>query len=99
VKAIIQAGGEEDLEETFNYYQSLRSGLGHEFIDEFRHAVERMLEHPNAWQPLDETYRRCRLHRFPYGVVYRYDAATEDIVIVAVMHLSRQPGWWRNRDR
>jgi len=62
-------------------------------------AIERMLEHPNAWQPLDETYRRCRLHRFPYGVVYRYDAATEDIVIVAVMHLSPKPGWWRNRDR
>jgi hypothetical protein len=36
VKAIIQAGGEEDLEETFNYYESLRAGLGHEFIHEFR---------------------------------------------------------------
>jgi toxin ParE1/3/4 len=99
VKAIIQAGGEEDLEETFNYYESLRAGLGHDFIHEFRRAVERMLEHPNAWQPLDETYRRCRLHRFPYGVVYRYEATTDEIVIIAVMHLSRQPGWWRNRDR
>lgn len=99
MKAIILEDGENDLEEGYAHYEALRLGLGGEFVEEFRRAVERMLQHPGAWQALDETYRRCRLHRFPYGVVYRHDATAGEIVIVAVMHLSRAPGWWRGRDR
>ena len=67
-------------------------------IEEFRRGVERILVHPNAWQPLDATYRRYRLHRFPYGIVYRIDAAANRVVIVAVMHLSQKPDDWRNRE-
>jgi plasmid stabilization system protein ParE len=88
-----------DLERAFDHYQQRRDGLGIELVDEFRRAVDLVLAHPRAWQPLDETYRRCRLHRFPYGVVYRIVEATDEIVIVAVMHLSEQPGAWRIRDR
>ena len=57
-----------------------------------------MVKHPHAWQPLDDTYRRCRLHTFPYGIVYRVDEAAAQIVIVAVMHLSERPNAWRGRD-
>lgn len=67
--------------------------------EEFRRALELMIKHPQAWQPLDETYRRCRLHRFPYGIVYRLDPVAHQIVIVALMHLSERPGAWRTRDR
>ena len=61
-------------------------------MEEFRRALDRMIKHPHAWQPLDETYRRCRLHRFPYGIVYRIDAAADEILIVAIMHLNDRPG-------
>jgi toxin ParE2 len=88
-----------DLERAFDHYQQQRVGLGIELIEEFRRSVDLMLAHPRAWQPLDETYRRCRLHRFPYGVVYRIDSAGDKIVIVAVMHLSERPGAWRTRER
>jgi plasmid stabilization system protein ParE len=99
VKATILNGGEDDLEQAFDYYESLRARLGTEFLDEFRRALERVISFPNAWQLLDPVYRRCRLHRFPYGIVYRVDSAAGEIVVVAVMHLSRAPGSWRNRDR
>jgi hypothetical protein len=62
LKAIILDEGEADLEAGFDYYESLRTGLGGEFVEEFRRAVTRILQFPGAWQPLDETYRRCRLH-------------------------------------
>ena len=35
--------------------------------------------------------RRCLLHRFPYGVIYR--TRSESIQIVAVMHLHRKPNY------
>jgi len=64
------AEAEQDLEQAFEYYQAIRKGLGLDLLDEFRRAVDRILAYPNAWQPLDSTYRRCGLYRFPYGIVY-----------------------------
>lgn len=95
--ASILKDAEDDLERAFDYYEQQRSGLGGEFVGEFRRAVERILEHPNAWQPLDDTYRRCRFHRFPCGIIYRIDSDTPHIIIVAIMHLSQKPNWWRGR--
>jgi plasmid stabilization system protein ParE len=86
---------EDDLEKAFDYYQSQRAGLGHEVLSEFRAGVNRVLEYPRAWKALDKTYRRYRLHRFPYGIIYRVEDNTGDIMIVAFMHLSRRPGAWR----
>ena len=99
MKAIILDEAEVDLERAFDHYQRERPNLGLEFLDEFRRALDLMIRHPRAWQPLDDVYRRCRLHRFPFGVVYRVDEAAVQIVIVAVMHLSDRPEAWRARDR
>jgi len=90
---------EDDLENAFKYYESHRSGLGGDLVEEFRQGLRRILEFPRAWQRLDRTYRRYRLHRFPYGIVYRIDAKDSRIMIVAFMHLSRKPGFWRSRTR
>jgi toxin ParE1/3/4 len=96
--AIILADAEDDLEHAFDYYFAIRRELALNFLDQYRHGVNRALEHPGAWQSLDDTYRRYRLHRFPYGIVYRIDQPSYRIVIVAVMHLSQSPAWWRSRE-
>ena len=52
-------------------------------------------KYPQAWHPLTPEIRRCRLKRFPYSVVYTLDAT--DILVLAVAHQHRKPGYWRNR--
>ncbi|HAK44654.1 MAG TPA: hypothetical protein DCO79_01865 [Spirochaeta sp.] len=32
---------------------------------------------------------------FPYGIIYSY--STEEIIIIAVMHLHRKPDYWKSR--
>ena len=58
-------------------------------------ARQRIIDFPNAWHPLGDGVRRCRLDRFPYGLIYLVDG--DDIAIVAVAHLSRNPDYWRDR--
>ncbi len=96
--ATIVEEAEADLELAFDFYQGRKYGLGKEFVEEFRRGLDSVLKNPTAWQKLDEVYRRYRLHRFPYGIVYRFTAANEQILIVAVMHLSQKPGFWHGRD-
>jgi plasmid stabilization system protein ParE len=86
---------EQELREAFDWYEAQRQGLGDEFVEEFRRAVARIIAFPRAWQRLSKRTRRCRLNRFPYGVVYQL--RREAILIVAVIHLHRRPGYWRGR--
>lgn len=39
--------------------------------------------------------RRCRLSRFPYGLIYAIENA--DTLVLAVAHLHREPDYWRDR--
>jgi plasmid stabilization system protein ParE len=61
-------------------------------IDAAESAIDRL---PEAWPPFDHGTRRYLLRRFPFSVVYRIEPTR--IVIVAVAHARRQPGYWRSR--
>jgi toxin ParE2 len=58
-------------------------------------AADRIARFPEAWQPLGEGLRRCRLSRFPYALIYAVN--NSDILVVAVAHLHRRPDYWRDR--
>jgi plasmid stabilization system protein ParE len=84
-----------ELEEAVDYYDALRSGLGDELAAEVQRAISRILQHPLACPRIAKRSRRCRVARFPYGVIYQI--RPDHIVIVAVMHLRRDPSYWRDR--
>jgi plasmid stabilization system protein ParE len=82
-----------EVREAARYYEQKVPGLGFEFIAEVRAAIRRILAHPEAWCALDDTFRRCRTSRFPYGLIYTTEAG--QVLIVSVMHLHRHPETWR----
>ncbi len=43
----------------------------------------------------ESKFRRCRLARFPYGLIYGVDGET--LVVVAVAHLHGRPRYWIDR--
>lgn len=64
-------------------------------MKEVERAVERALRFPEGAPMLDAPVRRAILRRFPYSVLYY--VRTGEVVIVAVMHHKRQPGYWEDR--
>jgi toxin ParE1/3/4 len=91
-------GAYPDIDQAFEYYESRRRGLGDELLEEFRRGIDQSIGFPEAWHPIDETYRSYRLNRFPYAIVYRVDNNAKQIIVLSLMHLSREPGTWRKRD-
>jgi plasmid stabilization system protein ParE len=91
------APARDELEEAVEFYNLRREHLGDEFTDEVEHAVARILAHPRAWPEISPRTRRCRTRRFPYGVIYQI--RSDEILIVAIMHLRRKPFYWKNRLR
>jgi toxin ParE1/3/4 len=77
------------------YYDERLPGLGADFTTEVDTAIKRIIEVPDRWHCVEEDVRRYLLHRFPYGILYTIEEGY--VLIVAVMHLSREPGYWRHR--
>jgi len=51
---------------------------------------------PQLGTPYDQDHRSVPVRRFPYRLFYTAASSTQ-IVIVAVAHTSRRPGYWRRR--
>jgi toxin ParE2 len=86
---------ESDLLEAVSYYNEQKEDLGFEFSKEIQRAVFSMVDFPDAWPALNKNYRRCRLQKFPYGIFYRVQ--DKSVIIVAILHLHRNPESWRSR--
>lgn len=92
MKARFTSVAELELKEAMEFYEAAQIGLGAEFLAEVE-ATTRLIEaHPQAWTALSPRTRRCRTHRFPYGLFYQVRPA--EILIVAVMDLRRDPKRW-----
>ena len=84
-----------EFEEAVRYYRARGRVLGDRFAAEVRIAIRRIIETPERWRVLEEDVRRCMVRVFPYSVLYTIEP--DFILIVAVMHAKRQPGYWRYR--
>lgn len=80
---------ERDLEGAAKWYEDQSRGLGHRFLDEVLRTLDAIQGHPRLYPQVHEMVHRAVTHRFPFGVFYLVDG--EDIVVVAVMHASRDP--------
>ena len=84
-----------ELMDAVAFYNQQSEGLGFQFAVEVQRTIDRIAEFPEAWPVLSERTRRCRMRRFPYGLIYH--VRDETLLIVAVMHLHRHPDVWRDR--
>jgi plasmid stabilization system protein ParE len=88
---------ESELDDAVRWYQAQAPGLGDAFLIEVITAADRIVRYPDAWHLLEQGIRRCRLTRFPYGLIYAVEG--DDIIVLAVAHLHRKPDYWRDRLR
>jgi len=77
------------------YYTNVEPGLGRRFNEAVQEAIRRTLTFPNAGSPSPANTRRILVNGFPFCVYYRPES--DGIVIFAVAHTARQPGYWESR--
>jgi len=58
-------------------------------------AVAHIADAPGTYRVIEGDIRRCLTRAFPYAVLYSIEL--DHILVLAVMHSRRKPGYWRNR--
>lgn len=86
---------EQDLADAATWYEEQHQGLGQEFLDEVLAMFSSVAETPLMYPNVHRNTRRAVIKRFPFSAYFRVEDAT--IVVVAIMHGSRDPRRWKSR--
>lgn len=96
------APARRELKQDATWYERQQAGLGERFLDAVRQAFQRIVDNPLSL-PRDITkrrqrdIRRCEVRGFPYQVMI--EIRSDELVVVAVAHSKRRPGYWSRRKR
>ena len=84
-----------EAEEAASFYGARQPGLDRRFLDILEDALHRIGRRPQMYPNVAGDIHKCRLPRFPYGVIYRRKSDT--VEILTIMHMKREPGYWKAR--
>ena len=84
------------------WYEMERPGLGIDFINALEAAFDLIEEEilpllPMTGEACIKGAKRIILRRFPYDIVTI--EKSHEVIVIAVTHHSRKPGYWRDRIR
>ncbi len=86
---------EQELLDEVLWYESKEPGLGRRFKNEVAHILNKIIEDPLLWRERDGGYRRVNCPVFPFYIAFFIRG--EKIIVAAVAHESRKPGYWKSR--
>jgi toxin ParE1/3/4 len=96
VKAVVyHCEADVELVGVAKYYKCQREELGRRFLRGVHMVLAKIEQDPRRFPFFEQPVRSCRVEGFTYRVVY--EELPDAIYILAVAHLSREPGYWKNR--
>lgn len=86
---------ETELFDAALWYESKEIGLGKRFRDEVANVIDSIVTNPLLWRERSGGFRRVNCPVFPYYIPYFI--REEKLIIAAIAHDRRNPGYWKTR--
>jgi len=87
---------DQELVEESRYIEQQRAGYGERFIAAFEDVRDLISDYPRIGRK-EGRVRVRKVRRFKYNVIYA--VRKDSILIVAIAHTSKRPGYWSHRLR
>ena len=85
-----------EFDEAADYYRDHAARfIAERFVEDFEHVMRLAVGDPELGSRLSARSRSLLFRHFPYRLVYQ--AVADMLVVVAVAHQRRRPGYWRRR--
>lgn len=90
----------EEVVAAADYIEAEQKGYGRHFLDEYGSKLAQIARFPQSGARLERRVagfelRAFSLRRFPYSIVVAVEEQRSSVIAVA--HMSREPGYWRDR--
>jgi len=94
-EVVVTSAAEEDFAESLCWYAERSQRAAEGFEAEFQRVLESIAADPQRFPRCDERHRYCLMRRYPFQVIYREHQG--QLLIIAVAHAKRRPGYWSDR--
>ena len=88
---------EEEMNSSAQYYNQQSSGLGLYFLEEKEKSLPFIEKGPERWPFYEQNIHKYNIRRFPFSIFYVFEKDIDKIIIIAVAHQKRKPGYWKQR--
>jgi len=88
---------EEEMNASAQYYNQHSQGLGLDFLNEIERSLQFIEKDPERWLCYEQNIHKYNIRRFPFSLYYVYEKDIDKIIIIAVAHQKRNPGYWKER--
>jgi len=95
VNFLLHPEADVEFAEAVRDYSEVSPELGVRFYREMERLLREVCADPERFWKFDPPARRYFSRDFPYAVVYL--EKPDHLWIVAIMHMERRPGYWRER--
>ena len=85
---------EIEMTEASAFYEAATAGLGSDFLDEIQRVIHVLRQHPELGRSTGHGFRQAPL---PLPIQPNIFIRSGQILIIAVAHQRRRPGYWRDR--
>jgi len=92
---VLRPEASRDVEETRDYLEAQKPGLGQAFLDRLNETLARIGAMPATYGVVWRNVRAARLRQFTYVTYYRVHS--DRVEVLAVMHGSRASSVWKRR--
>ncbi len=86
---------EAEMIHAAGYYEQQQKDLGKRFLVSVQETIERIQINPLLFPVVHLDVHRCLIKIFPFGILFKI--LQDQIIIIAVMHIHRNPDYWKNR--
>jgi len=86
---------ESEMNDAARFYEDKQAQLGKRYLQTVMQTVEKISLNPTIYKKIESGIRCSRINTFPFAIVFR--EKENHVEVLAVMHIKRQPGYWKDR--
>lgn len=92
---ILHCEADVELTAVAKQYKCQRPELARDFLQSFHATKDVVAQQPDRFSYVEKPVRRARIPGFPYKIVY--EELEDSVHVLAIMHDSRELGYWKHR--
>ncbi|HFA48237.1 MAG TPA: type II toxin-antitoxin system RelE/ParE family toxin [Bacteroidetes bacterium] len=92
-KLIYGKKSRSELDEAITWYKDISNQTATKFYSAAQSRLNEISDQPHRFGPIRNRrrYRRAKIKRFPYLIVFRIDEAKQKVHIISIWHEKRNP--------
>jgi len=100
-KVIIGKSAQSDIRDVLDWYAGESIVALEKFVESLYARLDELAERPESFGLVRQRprFRKVKMRRFPYYIVFRVDENLSRVFIAAVVHTKRNPAVWVRRLR